>query len=272
MTWTRRKFIKAGILTALAYAFADAFWIEKFFIETKEYYIGNANSQKHSLKLLQISDLHIQSLGYKLKKLADKINFIKPDLILITGDAVDNPTKLNILNEFLQLIDHDIKKAAILGNWEYWGNVSLVNLASIYVDNNCKLLINNTNQYIIRDKSITITGLDDYVGGRADIERALIGFQSSDYHVILNHCPEYADIIAQKLPKTIKTDFILSGHTHGGQINLFGLVLFKPRGSGKYLKGWYRDDAKNLYVSKGIGTSILPIRFMARAEIAVFYI
>jgi predicted MPP superfamily phosphohydrolase len=67
-----------------------------------------------------------------------------------------------------------------------------------------------------------------------------------------------------------RMNVILSGHTHGGQINLFGIIPFKPVGSGRYLKGWYHD--KTMFVSKGIGTSILPARFMARAEMALFHL
>ena len=58
-----------------------------------------------------------------------------------------------------------------------------------------------------------------------------------------------------------------SWHTHGGQITFLGFVPFKPRGSGKYLKGWYKESEPKMYISKGVGTSILPIRFGARAEI-----
>ena len=59
---------------------------------------------------------------------------------------------------------------------------------------------------------------------------------------------------------------VLSGHTHGGQITFLGIAPFKPQGSGKYLKGWYKKSGPKMYISKGIGTSILPIRFGARAE------
>ncbi len=137
-----------------------------------------------------------------------------------------------------------------------------------YEENNCELLINNSQQLTINNKTISITGIDDYVAGKADIELAVKNYQQSDYHIILNHCPEYGDVISEKLKGKLAFDFMLSGHTHGGQINLFGFVPFKPQGSGKYLKGWYNNDS--LYVSKGIGTSIFPARFMAKAEIAVF--
>jgi uncharacterized protein len=270
MTWTRRKFIKAGLLSVVGLVCVDAFWAEKFFIETKEFFLGKSNENTTDIKVVQVSDLHLQKLDYQLKRLAEQLNELKPDLILFTGDTVEDPKNLHVLDKFLKLINKEIKKVAILGNWEYWGEINLEDLKYIYADNNCDLLVNESKQYSFRNKTISITGVDDYIGGNANIELALKTFSKSDFHVVLNHCPKYSDTISDSVPKNIPIDFILSGHTHGGQINLFGLVLFKPQGSGKYLKGWYKDDHKNLYVSKGIGTSIWPIRFMARSEIAVF--
>ncbi|MFO0435676.1 MAG: metallophosphoesterase [Sphingobacteriaceae bacterium] len=268
MTWTRRKFIKAGLLASFGFILLDSFWFEKYFIETNEFCLGNSTDNNYDLKIIQISDLHLQSFNSQLKKLAKNINEQKPDLIFITGDSVDNKKNVFILNQFLGAIDKSIKKFAILGNWEYWGNVDLEELRLTYSENNCELLINNSRQLTFKNKTISITGVDDYVGGNADIDLALKEFKQSDYHIILNHCPEYGDEIAQKLKGKISYDFMLSGHTHGGQVNLFGFVPFTPQGSGDYLKGWYKD--KNIYVSKGIGTSIFPVRFMAKAEIAIF--
>ena len=268
MTWTRRKFIKAGLGAGFGFLLVDSFWLEKYFIETNEFCLGKATDDDFDLKIIQISDLHLKSLDGQLKRLAKNINEQKPDLILITGDSVDSNLNVPILNQFLSNIDSTIKKFAIPGNWEYWGGVDLENLRLIYAAHNCELLINNSRQITFNSKTISITGIDDYVGGKADIDLALKEFQQSDYHIILNHCPEYGDTIFEKIKGKIPFDFMLSGHTHGGQINLFGFIPFKPQGSGKYLKGWYRD--KNIYVSKGIGTSILPARFMARAEIAIF--
>ena len=268
MTWTRRKFIKAGLLAGVGFILLDSFWLEKYFIETNEFCLGKSTDDNLDLKVIQISDLHLQSLNGQLKKLAKNINEQNPDLILITGDSVDDKKKVYVLNQFLGIIDNSIKKFAILGNWEYWGNVDLEDLRMTYALNNCELLINASRQLTIKNKTISITGIDDFLGGNADIEVALKEFKQSDYHIILNHCPEYGDVIYEKIKNKIQYDFMLSGHTHGGQINLFGFVPFKPQGSGKYLKGWYKD--KNIYVSKGIGTSIFPARFMAKAEIAVF--
>ena len=270
MPITRRKLIKSGLLVLTGFVLADAFWLEKSFIETNEFYIGSATKDSANIKVIQISDLHLQSINYQLTRLAKELNKIQPDLILITGDAIDKAKNVSVLNDFLHLIDKNIKKVAILGNWEYWGKVDLAELEKIYTDNNCTLLVNQTIQYSFRNRTISITGVDDFVGGSADLETAMKEYVKSDHHIILNHCPQYSDYISGHLEKDIKVDFILSGHTHGGQINIFGFVPFLPQGSGEYIKGWYNDNKPKLYVSKGVGTSIFPARFGARAEIAIF--
>jgi predicted MPP superfamily phosphohydrolase len=269
-TWTRRRFIKTAIWSGIGLLLIDTFWAEKFFVEINEYHLSE--DKISGLKFVQISDLHLQSVGLKHKRLADKINSLKPDLVLLTGDSVDEAGNLDLLNKFLRLIDLKIPKAAILGNWEYWGKIDLERLRYIYEDSNCSLLINESKQFTSNGKTISITGLDDFVGGNADIDLAVKNYIPSDHHIILNHCPEYGDIISEKLHGKIAHDLILSGHTHGGQINLFGFVPFKPIGSGKYLKGWYKDEKKTMYVCRGIGTSIFPARFMARAEMAIFHL
>lgn len=268
MSFSRRKFIKTALFAGFGFAMFDAFWMEKYFIETKHFYIGSASEENHDVNIVQISDLHLRSLNTQLEKLATNINALKPDLILFTGDSVDDKKNLYVLNQFLALLNTAIKKFAILGNWEYWGKVDIEELRLSYALHNCELLINDTRQFLVNNKTISITGLDDFVAGNADIEHALMNYQASDYHIILNHCPEYGDTIFEKLNNKIPYDIMLSGHTHGGQINLFGFVPFKPQGSGNYLKGWY--PLKKIYVSKGIGTSIVPARFMARSEVTVF--
>lgn len=272
MPITRRKFIATGLITAAGIAVADAFWIEKFFIETNEYYLGTATRETDNLRLIQVSDLHLQKISYPIRQLAKKINSLRPDLVLFTGDAIDKASNLPLFNEFLGLIDTNIPKAAILGNWEYWGKVDLAALAEVYQTHNGTLLINQSTQYLLHSTTLSITGVDDLVGGKADISTALQQYKASDHHIILNHCPQYTEQIRALLSKEIPTACILSGHTHGGQINLFGYAPFLPPGSGKYVKGWYGSADPKLYVSKGIGTSVLPVRFGSRAEMAVFFL
>jgi predicted MPP superfamily phosphohydrolase len=268
--WTRRTFIKSGIFLSTAALLLDAFWIEKFFIETNRFSLKSRASSSLGLKFIQISDLHLKSVNSQLKRLAKQINAQNPDLIFLTGDAVESNEQLPVLDAFLKLLRQDIQKVAILGNWEYWGNVNLSDLQTLYMKHNCDLLVNQARQYQIRGNQVLITGVDDFIGGNASISLAMQEYKASDCHIILNHCPQYAESISNELAPEMAASAIISGHTHGGQINLFGYIPFLPRGSGKYIKGWYTVGDIDLYVSKGLGTSLLPIRFGSRAEIAVF--
>ena len=264
--FNRRKFIKRGVLASIGLVLLDSFWFEKYIIDWNHFDISKSDHNK--IKIIQISDLHFDKLRYFHKSIAKKINSIKPDLIFITGDSVDKTENINPLNEFLNLIDNSIQKYAITGNWEYWGNVNLSKLQDVYSKNNCELLINENRTISIRNREISIIGIDDYVGGNADFGKAVENLKQTETNIVLSHCPEHRDIITNQ-KGNLKIDVVLSGHTHGGQITFLGIVPFKPRGSGKYLKGWYKESEPKMYISKGIGTSILPIRFGARAEMVV---
>ena len=247
----------------------DALWIEKYFFEVNEFYIGKATSKTQNIKIVQLSDLHLHSINSALEQLAKKINQLKPDLIAITGDAIDEAENLHLLDEFLSLIDREIRKVAILGNWEYWGEVDLKGLREVYEKHNCKLLVNESKQFQFKEKTLSVIGIDDFVGGYASYKLATDNFVKSDYNIVLNHYPKYSDQIVERCQRD-NISFILSGHTHGGQIRLFNYVPFLPQGSGNYVKGWYKELNPPMYVSKGIGTSVLPVRFGSRAEIAIF--
>ncbi|MDB5012203.1 MAG: metallophosphoesterase, partial [Daejeonella sp.] len=214
-------------------------------------------------------DLHLQSIKSYHKKLVNKLNKLKPDIIFFTGDICDRKRHLELVDEFLTSIDHSIKKVAILGNWENKCGLNIDKLRTVYKKHNCDLLVNQSRNYIIKNTSIQVTGVDDIVEGKPDFKLAVSNYISSDYHFVLAHCPVQRDVIKQQM-NSIPVDLVISGHTHGGQINLFGYTPIVPSGSGDYLKGWYKDSIPHLYVSKGIGTTVLPLRFGSRAEIAIF--
>tara|TARA_R110000850_G_scaffold39070_3_gene101650 strand:+ start:552 stop:1364 length:813 start_codon:yes stop_codon:yes gene_type:complete len=266
---TRRGFIKTTAFAGLGLVLLDSLWFEKYVIDWNV--LDFSESQSDKLKVIQITDLHLNGIHSYHRKIVEKINQAKPDILVFTGDSVDNQKGVDLLQSFLDFINLSIQKIAITGNWEYWGNVDLANLRQVYESNNCIFLINENVNLSIRSRKLSVIGFDDYVGGNPDFEKTIEGVETSDTNIVLAHCPEYRDVIAAE-NSDLKIDLILSGHTHGGQINLLGWVPFKPIGSGRYLKGFYSDYNPRMYVSKGIGTSILPIRFGSQAEILEFYI
>jgi hypothetical protein len=122
------------------------------------------------------------------------------------------------------------------------------------------------------DRSLLITGVDDLVS-QPDLIKSLQGIVPHANHLLLAHSPAYRDefsndelgIIAEYKPQ-----LMLSGHTHGGQLALLGFAPLRPPGSGRYVSGWYHDGVIPLYVSRGLGVSVLPVRMGAVPEISYF--
>lgn len=237
------------------------------------------------LTIAQISDLHLQRVGELHRRVARSVAAAKPGLVVITGDSVDRAEKLPALAEFLALLDPRVPGYAILGNWEHWGGVDLDALTKLYARHNIRLLVNETAIHPVGARHLAITGLDDLVGGRPNLARAVEGAEAADARILLAHCPEHRDRLRDSPPMllggtAVRTSvdvdalgfrMMLSGHTHGGQVAPLGLAMVLPPGSGRYVRGWYRDPGEiPMYVSRGIGTSMLPVRLGSVPEVAVF--
>jgi predicted MPP superfamily phosphohydrolase len=230
------------------------------------------DSRNVPLKLIQISDLHIKQFNSRARRIAAQIERLEPDIIVFTGDSIDRADRLQELEEFLSLLNDRIPKYAILGNWEHWAGVDLDRLNKIYADRNCRMLVNESIAYERDSQHLLITGLDDSVG-QPNLSLSLQNIDPSPNHLLLAHSPVYRDAFSQaelKLLNEYKPQYIFSGHTHGGQISFFGLVPLRPPNSGRYVSGWYRDGSIPLYVSRGLGVSVLPVRIGAVPEIAYF--
>lgn len=218
------------------------------------------------LRIIQISDLHLTRERRIYRTLAEKINELNPDLLLITGDSIEESESLELLDNFLAGLNPAIAKYAILGNWEYWGKVDLERLRELYSRHNCRLLVNEGEQLELKGRKLNLFGIDDLLGGRPSLDG--FNYLEDGINLILVHCPAYFDIINSKYPD--RELFVFSGHTHGGEVTFFGSPIFLPAGSGDYLKGIYRKAQSTLYLSKGIGNSVSEFRVFARPDL--FYI
>ncbi|MFT5244891.1 MAG: putative MPP superfamily phosphohydrolase [Glaciecola sp.] len=111
---SRRKFVKRGVLATLGLALLDSVWFEKPVIDWNYFDISKHKDTK--IKIIQISDLHFETLRYFHKSIAKKINDLKPNLIFLIGDALNETDKIDALDTFLKLIDNSMPKYAITGN------------------------------------------------------------------------------------------------------------------------------------------------------------
>ena len=230
------------------------------------------SSSPDRLRLVQLSDLHLKRLDRLHETLARRVDELAPDLLLFTGDTVDDAANVGLAGDLLSLFRTSAPRIGVMGNWEYWGGVTSNGLGDEFLRGNGLLLVNRSVEIDFRGRMLLITGLDDLVAGRPDPARALPPgslAQGRGHHIVLAHCPAQRDALAQDAGGVLRAPLVLSGHTHGGQVGLPGLHV-TPRGSGDYLKGWYRSGLPHLYVSRGIGTSRVPLRVGSRPEVAVF--
>lgn len=278
MEWNRNE--KIGLLLALVsftFLLLDMLLLEKIFLKVKKFKVGDNSKNKH-LTIVQISDLHFKNhYNWKYKILLSKIKEIKPDLLIITGDALDRQGHIPPLEKFLSKLPKNISKIAILGNHDYVADVSNEQLIKIYKSFGIDYLVNESKIYNFNDFNLAITGLDDFMEGTDNFEKSFSNLNGEKNHIILAHNPKHVDRISPFLRRinhlqkeNVKPQLLLSGHTHGGQIKLNSYTPGLPVSSGKYVDGWYDTDIGQLYINKGIGTSTLPLRLGARSEVTIF--
>ncbi|MGA8942141.1 MAG: metallophosphoesterase [Thermoactinomyces sp.] len=273
---TRRAFLKKGMASGAILALLGlsgySFFVEKNHIELSRIRISSPRlpASFRYMKILHISDLHY---GFfydleQLDQLVETIAWLSPDMICFTGDFVDQEfTESEAKNaaKILKRLPAPDGKFAVLGNHDYLENVERVK--NCLANSGFRLLINERNVVRRGQDAIYISGMDDLLAGTPEPGRI---FEDADlpdfFHILLAHEPDFATEI-----KDSPVDLQLSGHSHGGQVNLpFMGPLITPPLSRVYPSGLYKINQRlTLYTNRGLGTTILPFRFCCRPEIAV---
>lgn len=269
-----------GLLAAGgALLFYESWFRQKYYFEEKRFVIGDPRSRER-LSIVLLTDLHIQRrLWPWYRRLARRIYDIRPDLLLISGDLLDESGLLPPLENFMRLLPPNLPKICIPGNHDHAARPSIEALGRMLQRYRGQLLVNQTTGLTLRGHSICITGLNDFIEGEASLSEAVTGIGRERHHLGLVHSPLQAEAVRTQLQQInagrapedrLDIRYLFSGHNHGGQVRLGPLVPVLPKFSGPYLDGWYFDDSPQLYVSRGFGTSRVPFRFGARSELTVF--
>jgi predicted MPP superfamily phosphohydrolase len=237
---------------------ADGLLIEPYWIEVTHYDIQA--SVAAPLKIAHLTDLHTRGLGPRERQMLRILDREKPDIILIIGDTV--ATRAGNYRECKEVYDQlhaPLGVWFVHGNWE--NSTKPVRAENAYYQDAGVHFLLNGNAAARPD--VWLIGLDDPYSGTAKLDTALAGVPANTYTIALFHSPAFFDRIAGRV------NLCLAGHTHGGQVRLpFLKPLWLPRGCGRFVEGWYQEQGSQMYVSRGLGTSILPVRFFCRPEIA----
>ena len=221
---------------------------------------------KEPLRVVHLSDLHfgLYTMAEDVSRWVEQTLNEAPDLILITGDFVDRLAWRDIGGLFKALEPLH----APLGVWGVWGNHDHNRsrtrvLGPAFKDLHFQILVNEGRQ--VRE-DVFLMGVDEEVEASFDAARIFASKPGTATCIAMSHSP---DTLPQ-LPPEI--DLVLAGHTHGGQIKLPGLGALRTSSAyGKrFLEGWIREEGLPLaYVSRGLGTTALPIRWNSPAELVV---
>ena len=263
---TRRRFLGLGMAGLASTLAADCLLLEPQALELNQLQLESGFSGS-PVRILQISDLHLSTFNSYLTKVAEQATALTPDIIVLTGDYLEEQRNIRGVLDFLRQLKAQFGIYAVQGNWEYWSRLEGENLRRHFARAGVQLLINERVDVSIGSHHLSILGLD-YPSG-SDHLKTLMQLSVPDrFNVLLSHVPAFSH---QYLEAHI--GLVLCGHTHGGQVRLPWMPPFYlPRYAGRFVAGMYHVSAHHtpLYVSKGIGTSILPIRFLCRPELTLF--
>lgn len=269
-----------GILAAIAILIllVGAVFIYAKFIEpnmlTVRRFSLKTSAKVEPFKIVFFSDTHFGSLydQNKIESIVKKINAEAPEIVIFGGDLIDayyNDSEhldLGYLSEQLSKITASYKKLAVWGNHDYGGGASRI-YEQTMLDGGFELLKNSGVKF--DDHNISVFGADDYLLGFPQLDDSF--FTDESFNLLISHAPDMVDKL-----ELSEIDSVLSGHSHGGQINLpFITKRFLPTGAQHYVNGLYELGGKsntNLIVSRGIGLTQLPYRFMSPPEINVISI
>ena len=228
-------------------------------------------------RVAQVSDLHNAEFGEGNEKLMELLSLSCPDMIVITGDMIDSRhTDIDIALEFARQIIKIAPVYYVSGNHEARVR-EYEDLKMGLAEAGVVVLENQKVQITQKGESITLMGINDpsfqtdYLFGDAKsvIQQAIADLQneSDGYTILLSHRPELFDLYVDS-----GINLVFSGHAHGGQFRLpfiGGLVAPNQGFFPEYDAGLFSEGSTTMIVSRGVGNSIIPLRFNNRPEIVV---
>lgn len=258
-----------------------------FKVRNLELSFPNLPSNFDNFKIVQFSDLHLGSLRNneaKLQEAVDLINLQNADIILFTGDLVNNfAVEITGFEQILKQLKSKYGIYSILGNHDYgdyytWKSekdkiTNFNDLVSKQKEINFNLLLNENHEICIDNQVISIIGVENWgkppFPTHGDLDKALEGIKPESFKILLTHDPTHWD---EKVLYKTNIDFTLSGHTHGMQFGIYTDSFKWSPVSLKYKRwgGLYKENNQKLYVSTGLGYIGYSGRIGIPPEIIVF--
>ena len=234
-------------------------------IERQQIFLRRLPKALDGLRVVQLTDLHYGPLTNleHLKRSVQAANDLRPDLIALTGDYIS--ADRGYAAPCAELLGHLRARYgvyAVLGNHDHWTDAQLI--TDLFQAEGIHMLINEGRRVDIAGASFWLAGVDDKMVGLEDLPLALAGSLDHEFRLVLAHNP----VVLRRAARA-GVDLVLSGHTHGGQVTLRPEKGRSGRTRRRLLRGLARRGNTQIYVSRGIGTVVLPIRYGCPPEVSL---
>ena len=273
--WGKRLRVSlAAIILFLGGIVFWAFFIEpnRLVIREQSIRINNWPRELNGLRIAVLGDIHAGAPfidEQKLRLIVRRTNDLRPDLIVILGDymtgngRVRHTMEPDVFAPILKGFSAPLGVYSVLGNHDWWYGGRKVRAA--LEQNGIKVLENEVVQLNARGTSLWLVGLADLWTRPQNIEETINKVPEDAPVIVLTHNPDIFPRVPQRVP------LMLAGHTHGGQVRfpLIGSVVHSSRIGERYELGHIFENNHHLFVTTGIGTSILPVRFGVPPEIVL---
>ena len=237
----------------------------------------NFSTSSKGLKIAHLSDLHVNKLYITSHRLLCSLKQNNPDIVIMSGDYIENQKEIPKFINLLKKITKNYTVYISLGNHDHealkHNKMYMDSFISTIQETGATVLINSNIRVNKNNKSYNIIGIDDLKHGNPDIENAFHGIipslNSNCINIAFSHNPD----MVLYLPKD-KVDYFLCGHFHGGQIWMPFNIEFKLMRREKLSKmgcrrGLHKINGINIYINRGLGNVVFPLRFLSKPEIAV---
>ncbi len=262
----KKLFILLAILASLTIVLAITLYM---MFSTKlviTHYIIDFGGER-MVRIVHLSDLHLKSFSGFERDVIDKVVELNPDIIVLTGDYVEDQDDLVFLEDFVKELHSrvgDKPVYAVIGNWELQASTE-DRVRELFSKYGIILLVNNCTKVVVNNVSITVIGFDDYLWGSPDLS-LLSNCSRNDLSIALVHEPS----LALRIGEEGFYGVVFAGHCHGGQVKVFGAPLYLPRGCPpKLYEGFHKVNNTYIVVSRGLGSWSFTKRIGVDQEIVV---
>lgn len=252
------------IFSIILILFIWSVFIEPNVFRITRYKITDADLE--GLRVVFAADFHYKPYEkWRLERDVRTINAQNPDIVLFGGDYVNGHKKgftlpIDEISAEFSKIKSKYGVYAVLGNHDGWHDEDGITKS---LEANGIKILKNSSELVKAAKPFYIAGVEDMQTGNPDTQKALAGTSGSV--ILLSHTPD----IIESVPAGVK--LVLAGHLHGGQVVIprHGPLVAPSKFGTKYASGFFDENGKKLIVTKGLGTSILPLRFHCMPEIVL---